>query len=234
MRPTILLVDDHQSVRTLVADYLAEQGYKVLTASDGHEGLLVARRARPDLVLLDLMMPGLDGLGFLQAYRRDCTAPVILLTARVDETDKVVGLELGADDYVTKPFGMKELVARIRAVLRRVAIAQQPADNELLQVGDLALNRATRDVTVADQPASLAPSEFTLLGLLMAAPGRVFTREQLLEQLQGNSYEGVERTIDVHIRNLRRKIEPDPTAPRYIETVFGAGYRCRPAPERQP
>lgn len=232
MKQTILIVDDHASVRTLVADYLSEQGYKVLMASDGNEGLLIARRARPDLVLLDVMMPGLDGFGFLQAYRRDHTAPVILLTARIEETDKVVGLELGADDYVTKPFGMKELVARIRAVLRRVTTAQQPASNEQLRVGDLVLDHATREVTVAGQPVSLTPSEFTLLGMLMAAPGRVFTREQLLEQLQGNTFEGVERTIDVHIRNLRKKLEPDPAHPRYVETVFGAGYRCRPQQER--
>ncbi len=231
MKATILIVDDHLSVRTLVADYLSSHGYRVLTASDGEEGLIVARRSRPDLVLLDVMMPSLDGFGFLQAFRRDSNAPVILLTARVEETDKVVGLELGADDYVTKPFGMKELVARIRAVLRRVAAAQRPADDELYALGDLTLNKATRDVTVAGQPVSLTPSEFTLLSLLIASPGRVFSREQLLEHLQGNSYEGVERTIDVHIRNLRKKIERDPAHPRYIETVFGAGYRCRAAPE---
>ncbi|NTU85560.1 MAG: response regulator transcription factor [Chloroflexales bacterium] len=231
MKATILIVDDHQSVRTLVADYLGEQGYRVLTASDGDEGLIVARRARPDLVLLDVMMPKLDGFGFLQAYRRDCTAPVILLTARIEETDKVVGLELGADDYVTKPFGMKELVARIRAVLRRTATAQSAAATEVLQVGDLTLNHATREVTIGGQAASLTPSEFVLLAVLIAAPGRVFTRELLLEKLQGNTYEGVERTIDVHIRNLRRKIEPDPARPQYIETVFGAGYRCRVPPE---
>lgn len=231
MKQTILIVDDHASVRTLVSDYLGEQGYSVLTASDGNEGLLVARRARPDLVLLDIMMPGLDGLGFLQAYRRDHSGPVILLTARVEETDKVVGLELGADDYITKPFGMKELLARVRAALRRAAVAQQPQADERLVVGELVLDRATYSVTAEGRPVSLTPSEFTLLGVLMAAPGRVFTREQLLEQLQGNTYEGVERTIDVHIRNLRRKVERDPAHPRYIETVFGAGYRCSAQPE---
>jgi DNA-binding response OmpR family regulator len=231
MKANILVVDDHLSVRTLVADYLGTQGYRVLTASDGEEGLIVARRTRPDLVLLDIMMPGLDGFGFLQAFRRDSDAPVILLTARIEETDKVVGLELGADDYVTKPFGMKELVARIRAVLRRVATTQRPAADEIFKVGELTLNKATRDVMVAGQAVSLTPSEFTLLSLLMASPGRVFSRELLLEHLQGNSYEGVERTIDVHIRNLRKKIEEDPTRPRYVETVFGAGYRCRPEPE---
>ena len=227
MKQTILLVDDHQSVRTLVADYLGEQGYRVVTAADGDEGLAVARRTRPDLVLLDVMMPGLDGYGFLQAYRRETSAPVIMLTARVEETDKVVGLELGADDYVIKPFGMKELVARIRAVLRRSVAAQSAQPAEELRVGELVLNHATRTVTVGGAHPSLTPSEFALLAILMASPGRVFTREQLLEQLQGNAYEGVERTIDVHIRNLRKKIEPDPARPRYVETVFGAGYRCR-------
>jgi DNA-binding response OmpR family regulator len=227
MKTTILIVDDHPSVRTMVADYLGEQGYKVHTASDGNEGLAIARRLRPDLVLLDVMMPGLDGFGFLRDYRRETPGPVILLTARVDETDKVVGLELGADDYVTKPFGMKELVARIRAVLRRTVNAQAPANDEILQVGELMLNHATRMVTVEGKLVTLTPSEFALLALFMAAPGRVFSRELLLEKLQGNTYEGVERTIDVHIRNLRKKIEADPTKPVYIETVFGAGYRCK-------
>lgn len=231
-QPTILVVDDHTSVRTLVREYLSEQGYRVLSASDGNEGLLVARRTHPDLILLDVMMPGLDGLGFLQAYRRDNAGPVILLTARVEETDKVIGLELGADDYITKPFGMKELLARVRAVLRRSLVAQREPADEVLQVGELVLNHGTRMVTIARQEVSLTPSEFLLLGTMMAAPGRVFTREQLLEQLQGNAYEGVERTIDVHIRNLRKKLERDPTHPRYVETVFGAGYRCRVEPER--
>lgn len=228
MKQTILIIDDHRSLRTMVADYLEEQGYRVLAAADGVEGLAVARRARPDLLLLDVMMPGLDGFGFLQAYRRDSTAPVIMLTARVDETDKVVGLELGADDYVIKPFGMKELLARVRAALRRSSMPPSLSTAaEQLRVGELLLNHATRAVTVGGTNANLTPSEFALLAVLMAAPGRVFSREQLLEQLQGNNYEGVERTIDVHIRNLRKKIEPDPTRPRYVETVFGAGYRCR-------
>ncbi|NCC31152.1 MAG: response regulator transcription factor [Chloroflexia bacterium] len=230
MRATILIIDDHQSVRTLVAEYLAEHDYHVVTAADGEEGLAVAHRSKPDLVLLDIMMPKLDGLGFLQAFRRDHTAPVLMLTARVEETDKVVGLELGADDYLTKPFSMKELLARVRAHLRRASLGQQTVAVELLRVGDLSLNRGTREVLVGGQPVSLTPSEFSLLEAMMAAPGRVFSREHLLEVLQGNAYEGVERTIDVHIRNLRRKIEVDPTHPHYIETVFGAGYRCRHRP----
>jgi DNA-binding response OmpR family regulator len=225
MPRTILIVDDHASVRTLVKDYLTEHGYRVVTAADGQEALTVARVERPDLILLDVMMPNLDGFEFMRIFRRGQATPVILLTARVAETDKVVGLELGADDYVTKPFGMQELVARIRAVLRRANPGRAAAG---LRVGDLALDRATREVTVAGRPVALTPSEFELLATLMESPGRVFTREQLLERLQGGEYEGVERTIDVHVRNLRRKIEPDPSRPRYVETVFGVGYRCRP------
>lgn len=229
---TILVVDDHSSVRTLVTDYLSEQGYRVLTASDGNEGLLVARRTRPDLILLDVMMPGLDGLGFLRAYRRDNVGPVILLTARVEETDKVVGLELGADDYVTKPFGMKELVARIRALLRRASVAQQPAAVEQFQVGDLLLDRTTREVSVAGQPVSLTPSEFTLLSLLMASPAG---------SLPANSCWSISRATPTRASSARltyifgtfaKSWSQIPLTPRYIETVFGAGYRCRVQPER--
>lgn len=225
MQKTILVVDDHANMRLLIEDYLSEQGYKVLTASDGNQALIVSRRERPDLILLDVMMPGLDGLSFMRSFRQESNTPIILVTARIEETDKVVGLELGADDYVTKPFSMKELHARIRAVLRRGS--PSAPTNEIYQVGDLRLDRSSYEVRVAGEIVSLTPSEFELLSMLMAAPGRVFSREQLLERLQGNTYEGVERTIDVHIRNIRKKIESDPTHPRYIETVFGIGYRCR-------
>ncbi|MCG8352836.1 MAG: response regulator transcription factor [Chloroflexales bacterium] len=228
MEKTILIADDHASVRMLVKEYLTELGYRVVSARDGAEALMLAQREQPDLILLDIMMPNLDGLAFMRVFRQENSAPIILLTARVEESDKVVGLELGADDYVTKPFGMQELVARIRAVLRRVRADNQAPNEEIYRVADIVLNRSTRSVTVAKQPVSLTPSEFELLATLMAAPGRVFSREILLERLQGNDYEGVERTIDVHIRNLRRKIEPDPSRPRYIETVFGVGYRCCP------
>jgi DNA-binding response OmpR family regulator len=230
MPRTIMIVDDHASVRALVRDYLSAQGYTVVSAADGQEALTVARVERPDLILLDIMMPNLDGLEFMRIFRRGKATPIILLTARVAETDKVVGLELGADDYITKPFGMQELVARIRAVLRRAS--PERGDGVPLRAGDLVLDPAAHEVTVAGQPVNLTPSEFALLMALMEAPGRVFTREQLLERLQGSEYEGVERTIDVHIRNLRRKIEPEPARPRYVETVFGVGYRCsaeRPA-----
>jgi DNA-binding response OmpR family regulator len=229
MAQTILVVDDHANVRTLIKEYLAELGYRVLTARDGVEALAVAGRETIDLILLDVMMPNLDGFAFLRAFRKERNVPIILLTARLAEADKVVGLELGADDYVTKPFGMQELVARIRAVLRRVAAGSAMAD-EIYRLGDLLLNRRTHSVAVGGLPVNLTPSEFALLAALLEAPGRVFSRE-LLERLQGNDYEGVERTVDVHIRNLRKKIEPDPTQPRYVKTVFGVGYRASTADE---
>jgi DNA-binding response OmpR family regulator len=171
------------------------------------------------------MMPEMSGYEFLRAYRKESNTPIILLTARLEESDKVLGLELGADDYVTKPFGMRELVARIRAVLRRAGL-DSPA-GQVLRAADIVLDKGSRTVQVGERPARLTPSEFDLLAVLMIAPGRVLSRAALLEQLQGSAFEGVERTIDVHVRNLRTKIEPDPSAPRYIETVFGVGYRFR-------
>lgn len=226
MGKTILVVDDHANVRILLEEYLIEHGYRVVTARDGVEALMVARREKPDLILLDVMMPNLDGFEFMRVHRKERNTPVILLTARIGETDKVTGLELGADDYVTKPFGMRELVARIRAVLRRVSSDDAAPGSGVYRVADLELDRDTRNVVVAGRQVSLTPSEFEMLTALMASPGRVFTREMLRDRLQGDDYEGVERTIDVHIRNLRRKIEPDPAEPRYIKTVFGVGYRC--------
>ena len=223
MTNTILVVDDNASVRSLLRDYLSEQSFRVRTAADGQEALFVAREMKPDLILLDIMMPEMDGYDFIRAYRKERETPIILLTARLDETDKVVGLELGADDYVTKPFNMRELVARIRAVLRRAGLG--PSPGETLHVGGITLDHSARVVTIADQTIHLTPSEFDLLAILMAAPGRVFTRLELLERMQGNAFEGIVRTIDVHIRNLRKKIEPSPANPTFIETVFGVGYR---------
>ncbi|KAA3655507.1 MAG: DNA-binding response regulator [Chloroflexi bacterium] len=220
---TILVVDDKANVRTLLREYLTEQGYRVVTAENGRIALFVAREEKPDLILLDIMMPEMDGNDFLRLHRKEANTPVILLTARVEETDKVLGLELGADDYVTKPFGMRELVARIRAVLRRVE--PDEANQELLQVADVKLDKNGRRVTVAGNEADLTPSEFDLLAILMTHPGRVFTRLELVEALQGIALEGAEKTINVHIRNIRVKIEPDTTQPRYVETVFGIGYR---------
>ncbi|HET9222269.1 MAG TPA: response regulator transcription factor [Roseiflexaceae bacterium] len=230
MAQTILVVDDHANVRTLIKEYLTELGYHVLTARDGVEALAVAGREPVDLILLDVMMPNLDGFAFLRAFRKERNVPIILLTARLAEADKVVGLELGADDYVTKPFGMQELVARIRAVLRRVTAGAVVA-GESFRLGELLLNRRTHSVAVGGVSVNLTPSEFALLAALLEAPGRVFSRELLLERLQGNDYEGVERTVDVHIRNLRKKIEPAPTQPRYVKTVFGIGYRASTADE---
>jgi two-component system alkaline phosphatase synthesis response regulator PhoP len=224
-KQTILMVDDQMSVRMLVRDYLTEEGYRVVEASNGQEALYAARHEEPDLILLDIMMPEMGGYDFIRAHRQERNTPIILLTARLEETDKVLGLELGADDYVTKPFGMRELVARIHAVLRRTG--RQDAEEEILRVGEITLDKSARTVTIAGAPVHLTPSEFTLLETMMAYPGHAFSRLDLLEALQGVALEGVEGTINVHIRNLRRKIEPDPKHPSYIETVFGVGYRLR-------
>jgi DNA-binding response OmpR family regulator len=223
MSKTILVVDDKANVRTLMREYLSEQGYRVVIAENGQNALYAARQEKPDLILLDIMMPEMDGFEFIRAYRKESDAPIILLTAKLEESDKVIGLELGADDYITKPFGMRELVARIHTVLRRAG--QIPHPSPRLQIGEIVLDRETHSVTVSGQMVHLTPSEFDLLALLMNSHGRVFSRLDLLEELQGTSFEGVARTIDVHIRNLRSKIESDPANPRYIETVFGIGYR---------
>ncbi|MDQ5853361.1 MAG: response regulator transcription factor [Chloroflexota bacterium] len=223
MTKTILVVDDTPNLRRMVQSYLTQEGFRVVTAADGHEALSVARHEQPDLILLDLMMPNMGGYEFIRAYGKDGQAPIIVLTAKLEENDKVLGLELGADDYVTKPFSPRELTARVRAVLRRAS--KDPFEPDLLRAADITLDRNGRVVTVGDRQVDLTPSEFDLLATLMAAPGRAFSRLQLLERLQGTAYEGYERTIDVHIRNLRAKIEPDARNPRYVETVFGVGYR---------
>jgi DNA-binding response OmpR family regulator len=229
MSKKILVVDDKTELRTLLKSYLAGEGFEVATAGDGREALFVARHEKPDLIVLDLMMPEMGGYDFMRLYRRESGAsggqetPIILLTARLDENDKVLGLELGADDYVTKPFSLRELTARIRVVLRR--LEKQGAEPDVLRQGEIELERSGRIVLVQGRAVELTPSEFDLLAVLMAAPGRVFSRLELLERLQGAAYEGYERTIDVHVRNLRTKVEADPSKPRYIETVYGAGYR---------
>jgi DNA-binding response OmpR family regulator len=223
MTQTILVVDDKANIRRLLQDYLAEQGYRVVTAANGREALYVARAERPDLILLDVMMPEMDGYDFLRAHRQERPTPVILLTAKVEETDKVVGLELGADDYVTKPFGLRELHARIRAVLRRTVGEALPKSR--LEAPGLVVDLDSRLVTADGQPVSLTPSEFALLTTLMRTPGRVFSRLELLEALPGEAFAGAERAVDVHIRNLRKKIEPDAANPHFVETVFGVGYR---------
>ncbi len=228
MPNTILVVDDQSSVRQLLQEYLTEQGYRVFTATDGQNAIYMARHEPPDLILLDIMMPKMDGYQFLRQYRKERQTPVIIITAREEETDAVLGLDLGADDYVVKPFRMRELAARIRAALRR----NEETDErfELLRAGEIVLDERTRTVTVGDQPVSLTPIEFALLVIFMRSPGRVFTRTELVDLLTDSNFTGLDSTLNVHIRNLRLKIEPEPSRPRYIETVFGVGYRFQKEP----
>lgn len=217
------MVDDSESLRTMVKSYLVQEGFRVVTAANGREALFVARDQKPDLILLDIMMPELGGYEFMRVYSKEADTPIILLTARLEENDKVLGLELGADDYVTKPFSPRELTARVRAVLRRTE--KQASEPDIFRAGDIELNRDSHLVTVAGRAVDLTPLEFDLLALLIATPGRVYSRLELLQKLQGVAYEGYERNIDVHVRHLRVKIEPDPSNPQYIETVYGIGYR---------
>jgi two-component system alkaline phosphatase synthesis response regulator PhoP len=226
MAKTILIVDDKRNVQAFLKELLSELGFRVVTATDGREALFVARHEKPDLILLDIMMPHMDGYEFIQVYRKESDTPIILLTALLEESDKVLGLELGADDYITKPFGPRELIARTQAMLRRAAQPGSPAD--ILHAADITLDRGSHRVFVGKKEATLTLSEFCLLEALIADPGRAFSRTDLLALLQGDSCEGVERTVDVHIRNLRTKIELDASQPYYIETVFGVGYRFRP------
>jgi two-component system alkaline phosphatase synthesis response regulator PhoP len=225
MSKTIMVIDDEKRLVSLVESYLIQEGYRVVSANNGKEALPIASREKPDLIILDIMMPEMDGYAFMREHRKELDTPIILLTARVDDDERVIGLELGADDYITKPFRPRELVARVRAVLRRVGKTEPQA--KVLQVADITLDRDMRTVTVADHSVDLTPSEFDLLAALMSSPGRVFSRLDLLDILQGIRYEGYERTIDTHVKNLRGKIEPDSRAPCYIETVYGVGYRFR-------
>lgn len=223
MTKKILVVDDKLELRTLLKSYLTQEGFEVATAGNGQEALFVARSEKPDLIVLDLMMPEMSGYEFMRLFSREAETPVIILTAKLDENDKVLGLELGADDYMTKPFSPRELTARVRAVLRR--LEKGSGKQEILRAAGIFVDKVGRVVKVNEQMVDLTPSEFELLAVMMSAPGRVFSRLELLDRLQGTAYEGYERTIDVHIRNLRTKIEPDASNPRYIETVYGAGYR---------
>jgi DNA-binding response OmpR family regulator len=223
MSKTILVVDDEKRILSLLKAYLEGQGFGVATAGNGRDALFIARQEKPDLIILDLMMPEMDGYEFMRQHRKERETPIILLTAKVEEDDKVLGLELGADDYVTKPFSPRELTSRIRAVLRRTGQSLPQAD--ILRQGGVILDRNSHLVTVEDEIVDLTPSEFDLLAALMAAPGRTFTRMELLDQIQNTAFAGYARTIDVHIKNLRAKIEVNPRQPRYIETVYGIGYR---------
>jgi DNA-binding response OmpR family regulator len=220
---TILVVDDEPKIATLARDYLEHAGFAVLTAGDGPSALTMIRQRRPDLVVLDLGLPGLDGLDVTRELRRDSTIPIVMLTARDDELDKLLGLELGADDYLTKPFSPRELVARVRAVLRRAD--RPPEAAETIRAGDVVLDLPRMRAEVNGTVVDLTPTEFQLLATLAGRPGRIFTRAQLLDALHGIAFETYERAIDSHIKNLRRKVEPDPRSPRYILTVYGVGYR---------
>jgi DNA-binding response OmpR family regulator len=223
MTKTILVVDDEKRILSLLKAYLEQQGFQVVTAFNGQEAVYTARHEKPDLIILDIMMPEMDGYEFMRQHRKERETPIILLTAKVDEDDKVLGLELGADDYVTKPFSPRELTSRVRAVLRRTG--QNLPQTEVLRVGGMTLDREGHLVILDDEIVDLTPSEFDLLATLMSSPGRTFTRLELLDQIQDTTFVGYARTIDVHIKNLRAKIEDNPRQPRYIETVYGVGYR---------
>jgi DNA-binding response OmpR family regulator len=218
MPKKILLVDDEPEILEICRDYLKASAYDVVTAQDGVQGLSSARREKPDLIVLDLMMPEMDGLDLCRAIRRESNVPIIMLTARVEETDKLVGLELGADDYMTKPFSPRELVARVKVVLRRVS---GDSTAEVIRVGNVSLDRTNYTVQIKKREVALTPTEFEIMATLMSQPGRIFSRNQLLNAAHGVAFESYERAIDSHIRNLRRKLEPD----ELIVTVHGVGYK---------
>ena len=218
----VLIVDDDVKTVELVKLYLNRDGYRVITAYDGTEALRQAREGHPDLIVLDIMLPGIDGLEVCRTLRNESEVPIIMLTARTTDQDKLTGLSLGADDYVTKPFSPRELAARVRAVLRRLPGERGP---NKIKHGNLTVNFLQHEAYMAEKPLNLTLVEYKLLGVLIKEPGRVFSRAQLIEKALGYDFEGFDRTIDVHILNLRRKIEPDPKHPRYIKTVYGAGYK---------
>jgi two-component system alkaline phosphatase synthesis response regulator PhoP len=219
---TVLVVDDDVKTVELVKLYLNRDGYRVLAAYDGVGALRLARESRPDLIVLDLMLPGVDGLEVCRSLRSESDVPIIMLTARTTDEDKLTGLGLGADDYISKPFSPRELAARVRTVLRRLPGERGPAE---IKRGELVLNFLKQEVSVAGRPLNLTPVEFKLLGVLIKEAGRVFSRAELIEKALGYDYRGFDRTIDVHILNLRRKLETDPVHPKYIKTAYGAGYK---------
>jgi two-component system alkaline phosphatase synthesis response regulator PhoP len=218
----VMVVDDDAKTVELVKLYLDRDGYQVLTAYNGLEALRLARESYPDLIVLDLMLPDVDGLEVCRTLRRECDVPIIMVTARTTDQDKLAGLDLGADDYVTKPFSPKELLARVRAVLRRLPGERGP---EEIKTGRLSMNLATHEAWFSERPLNLTSVEFKLLGILAKEPGRVFSRAILIEEALGYDFEGFDRTIDVHILNLRRKLESDPSHPDHIKTVYGVGYK---------
>ncbi|MBI5034376.1 MAG: response regulator transcription factor [Chloroflexi bacterium] len=232
MSHRILVVDDDKQIVRLVQAYLEKAGYIILTAFDGDEAMRIIRRERPALIVLDLMLPKKDGYEITKWLRADSSlaaTPILMLTARIEDTDKILGLELGADDYLTKPFNPREVVARVRAILRRTSSA--PSTPHILQIRGLQLDVDRHAVTIDGRAIETTPTEFAVLRTLMENPMRAFTRGELIEKALGYTYEGLERTLDSHIKNLRKKIEQDPSTPEYIETVFGVGYRINDAPE---
>ena len=231
--PTVLVVDDEPKIVQLARDYLEHAGFSVLTAGDGVSALQAIRTRQPDLVVLDLGLPGVDGLEVMRTVRAAQATPIVVLTARDTELDTLLGLELGADDYMTKPFSPRELVARVRAVLRRGERARDPADR--IAAGDLLLDVPRLRATLAGRPIDLTPTEFAILAAMAREPGRVFTRSQLLDAAHGVAFESYERAIDAHVKNIRRKLEPDPARPRHLLTVYGVGYRvAEPGLEPEP
>ena len=229
----ILVVDDDKEIVRLIRGYLEQAGYNVSVAYDGDDALYALRQSHPELLLLDLMLPNRNGWELTRTIRSDthlADTPIIMLTARVEDTDKILGLELGADDYITKPFNPREVLARVRALLRRNYRAQNIGPLQLLQVGDLRMDAQRREVTVSGHAIDLTRTEFSLLQALMQNSGYVFTRSELIERALGYSYESIERTLDTHIKNLRRKIGDDPKSPQYIQTVYGVGYRLAELP----
>ena len=223
MPKKILVVDDEPKIVQLARDYFEHAGFDVVSATTGSAALATARGEKPDLIVLDLGLPEIDGLDVTRALRKESNVPIIMLTARAEETDKLVGLELGADDYLTKPFSPKELVARARALFRRIDAAQAP--DEAIRVGDLTLDVPRMRLTIDEREIELTPTEFQLLAAFARQPGRVFTRSQLLDAVHGIAFESYERAIDAHVKNIRRKIEPSPHEPRYLLTVYGIGYK---------
>ena len=219
----VLVVDDELQIVKVLRAYLEKSGFLVVTAADGIAALAVFRQSRPDFVILDLNLPGMDGLDVCRAIRRDSNVPILMLTARVEEADRLIGLELGADDYVVKPFSPREVVARVRTIFRRTMA--EPVKPEIIQVGDLTIDLGGHAVSRSNQPVDLTPTEFEILVTLANQPKRVLSRMQIMEQALGESFEGYERTIDAHIKNLRNKLEPNPKKPAYIHTVFGVGYK---------
>ncbi|HET9001957.1 MAG TPA: response regulator transcription factor [bacterium] len=219
--PRILVVEDESQIVDLLRSYLRRDGFEVDEAADGEVALAAAARLRPDLIILDLMLPKMDGREVCRRIRETANTPIIMLTARDEETDKLLGLELGADDYITKPFSPREVVARVRAVLRRGSRETV----EVVRAGDLLIDLRAHEVSLGGRRVELTPTEFRLLETMAGHPNQVFTRMQLIDRVQGHAFEGYERTVDAHIKNLRGKVEPDPKTPRYIVTVYGVGYK---------